>query len=208
MIHLRAAFLSVSATLTAACSSPAPPAVPPSDTSTFPALRDSGYAATTLIRDYPMPPARFRAWVEDGNKFVAGFEESGSIAKPVDTVYLTGDWPGPGATRRVELADGHYVLERVVANTPDRFEYQIWAMTNAAGRNVDHVHGVQQFDANATGGTTLTWTYKVLPNARWKRPFVGRFVRNEITPFLAGSLDNLEAWAAQEVAGEQVAGEG
>lgn len=203
MTYLRAALVTLSTALIPACSSnPAPPAVPPSDVTAYPALRDSGYAETTLVSDFPMPPTEFRAWVEVGNKFVAAMDGEGSIAKPVDTVYLTGDWPEVGATRRVELSDGHYVLERVVDNQPSRFEYQIWNITSGAGSNVDHVHGVQQFDTNAAGGTRLTWSYRVMPDAGFKRPFVSRFVKNEIRPFLQGSLDTMQAWAAEDVAGE------
>ncbi len=175
----------------AACSGAAePPAVPPSDVSAFPAVAEAGYASTTVTGVYPMGLAETRAWIADGNKIVAEMEPTENIAKPSDIVYLTGDWPEPGATRRVEMTDGHFALERVLSNTADTFEYQIWGLTSAAGRNVDHVHGIQAFDALDDGTTRLTWTYKVKPNAGFKRPFVQRFVDKDVTPFLSQALEN------------------
>ena len=180
----------------AACSSTVtPPAIPPSDVTTFPALSDGGYASTTVTGLYPMGLAETRAWIADGNKIVAEMEPTENIAKPSDIVYLTGDWPEPGATRRVEMTDGHFVLERVLSNTDDRFEYQIWGLTSAAGRNVEHVHGIQAFEELADGTTQLTWTYKVKPDAGFKRPFVQRFVNKDITPFLTQAVENTVALA-------------
>lgn len=136
-------FLTLIAAALAACSTVEPPETPPSDVTSFPPLVDGGYASTTIQGDFPMPLEETRAWLADGNKIVALMESTENIAKPVDTVYFTGDWPEAGATRRVELEDGHFVLERVISNVPEQFEYQIWAMTNAAGQNVDHIHGIQ-----------------------------------------------------------------
>lgn len=186
--------------LIAACAGTiTPPEVPPTDFSSPPALTDKGYAITVVVRDFPMIRRDFRAWIADDNKVVQMLEPYESIAKPVDAVYFDGNWPDPGATRRVELSDGHFLLERVLSNTPGAFEYQVWGLTSAAGRNVEHIHGIQAFEPLSGSETRMTWTYKVKPDAGFKRPFVQRFVNREVTPFLEGGLGRLKVRAEAEV---------
>ena len=196
-------FVPVIATvILAACSSIEPPSTPPTDFSTYPALADSGYAETTISRDFPMELTTLRAFLDEGNRIVANFEPTESIAMPVDTVYFDGEWPDVGATRRVEQEDGHFVLERVLVSQPDRFEYQIWGFTGAVGNNVDHVHGVMEFIPLGDDQTRMNWSYKVKPNAGWKRPLVQRFVNRQITPFLTTSIDKTLEQAEARVASE------
>ncbi|MGB6229403.1 MAG: hypothetical protein WBF53_04670 [Litorimonas sp.] len=187
----------------AACSSTvAPPSVPPSDFSTYPTLSESGYASFTITRDFPMELAELRGFLDEDNRIVANFEPTEAIAMPVDTVYFDGNWPEVGATRRVEQDDGHFVLERVLVSRPDRFEYQIWGFTGAVGNNVEHVHGVMEFLPTQDRETRMNWTYKVKPDAGWKRPLVQRFVDREIGPFLTGSIDRTLEQARERVAAE------
>lgn len=188
--------------LSACAGAPTPPEIPPSDFSSPPALASSGYASTVIEQEFPMERDAFRAWIADGNKVVQMLEPTKSIGKPVDAVYFDGTWPEPGATRRIELSDGHFVLERVLSNTPDGFEYQVWGFTGATGNNVDHVHGIQAFEPMDDNTTTMTWTYKVKPNARFKKVFVQRFVNNEVQPFLGSALDRLKVKAEDTVTNE------
>ncbi|MGB3456904.1 MAG: SRPBCC family protein [Litorimonas sp.] len=194
----------VAAALMAACSSTiAPPAVPPSDITSYPALAEDGYAAFTITRDFPMELTELRIFLEEDNRMVANFEPTDAIAMPVDTVMLSGDnWPEVGAARRVEQDDGHFVLERVLVSQPDRFEYQIWGFTGDVGNNVEHVHGVMEFVPVGDRETRMNWTYKVKPDAGWKRPLVQRFVDKEIEPFLTGSIDKTLEQARDRVATE------
>lgn len=189
----------IAATLTACGGTTEPPSIPPSDVTTYPALAEGGYASTTVTGDYPMALTDLRAWLSDGNKIVAEMESTDNIAKPVETVYLTGNWPEDGATRRVKLEDDHFVLERVVSNTPASFQYQIWNLTAPAGKSVDHIHGIQAFEALDDEITRLTWTYKVKPDAGFKKPFVQRFVNNDVTPFLSMAVENTVALANEAV---------
>lgn len=197
--------LAASSLLIACSGPPAPPSVAPSDFSTRPALVEKGYAQTVVVQDFPMEISDLRAWLMDGNKVVAAMDGGGRIAGPKEAVYFDGEWPNPGATRRIELTDGHYVLEKVLVNTAEAFEYQIWGMTSAVGNNVEHVHGIQAFETLPNGRTRMTWTYKVKPNAGFKRPFVQRFVNNNIEPMLSGALNSLRIQADKYVA-EQVSG--
>lgn len=198
---MRTLLLIATASIITACSStPAPPAVPPSDFSTKPAITGKGYAQTVIVQDFPMERAALRAWLEDGNKVVAAMDGGEDFAGPVDAVYFEGEWPSTGATRRVELSDGHFVLEKVLSNTEAAFEYQIWNATNEVGKNVSYVHGIQAFEPLSDSETRMTWTYKVKPNAGFKRPFVQRFVNNQMQPMLSGALTTL-AEDAQDLSG-------
>lgn len=179
--------------LTACASAVPPPAVPPSDFSAQPALADEGYASTVVVQDFPQDRASLRAWLEEGTKVLDAMKPPEGFAGPVDSVYFEGEWPKAGATRRVELSDGHFVLEKVLTNTPAAFEYQIWNLTSAVGRDVDHIHGVQAFEPLPDGGTRMSWTYKVKPNAGFKKFFVQRTVDKNIEPVLRNALTTLAA---------------
>ncbi len=187
------AVIATALTLAACAGTPVPPAVPPSDFSTRPAIAETGFAETVVVQDFPLERSELRAWLADGNKIIAAMDGGEDFAGPVDEVYFDGTWPEPGSTRRVELSDGHYVLERVINNAPAAFEYQIWNMTNEVGNNVDYVHGIQAFEPLEQGGTRLTWTYKVMPNAGFKRPFVQRTVNKHVKPMLRGALETVAA---------------
>lgn len=194
----------------AACGSAAPPAVPPSDTASYPALRDGGYASTTLSAEFAVPRPWLRAWLRDTGALTRNLESTDAIARPMEAEVLEGEWYEPGSFRRLTLEDGHYVLERIVDTTPERLEYQIWAFTNTAGRNLDHIQGIQTFSevGDEAGGdrTAFTWTYAAFPDAGFKRPFVQRFVNREVRPYLQASLDatvaEAEAAFRAERAGE------
>lgn len=192
----------LAASFLVACGAVEPPSLPPSDFSTSPALSESGYASTTITRDFPMELSELRSFLDEGNRIVANFEPTESISMPVDTVYFDGQWPEVGATRRVEQDDGHFVLERVLISQPDRFEYQIWGFTGAVGNNVDHVHGVMEFVPIGERETRMNWSYRVKPNAGFKRPLVQRFVNKEIEPFLTGSIDKTLEQARERVESE------
>ena len=97
------------------------------------------------------------------------------------------------AARRVRLSDGHYIVERVVVNEPQRFRYQIYVFTNAAGRGVDQIVAEQRF-VPVEGGTRFEWDYDVYPKSAVTRPFVRRFVERELRPYIeAGTAAMAEA---------------
>lgn len=183
--------MAIAPVLVACAATPEPPAVPPSDFSTRPAITGEGYAKAVILQDFPMVPSDLRAWFAVDNKVVAAMDGGDEIAGPKESVYFDGVWPEPGANRRIELTDGHFVLEQVISNTPEKFEYQIWNMTNEVSSNVDYIYGVQEFAPLSDNATRMTWTYNVKPNAGFKRPFVQRFVNKAIEPMLSGALTTL-----------------
>ncbi|MEM6371945.1 MAG: hypothetical protein AAF727_04095 [Pseudomonadota bacterium] len=84
--------------------------------------------------------AAFRTFL-DANPVTDFVAVTDAIPSIEGFTYLSGTWPEPGAIRRVELAGGHSVHERVLANSDGRFAYQIWNITAPAGRVIDHIMG-------------------------------------------------------------------
>ena len=100
---------------------------------------------------------------------------------------LEGTWGEPGAVRRVDLADGSTVMERVLTNDADEFSYQIWAISTAEGRFIDHIYG--RFDlTEVTGETTIAWSYNVKPTVFFARPSIRGFLENDFAPFMEGGM--------------------
>ena len=85
-----------------------------------------------------------------------------NISNPVEQKVIEGNWPEVGAVRWVRLADGHYIIERILENEPQFFKYQIFVFTNDAGRGVEQIVGEQRFTP-VEGGTKFEWDYKIKP---------------------------------------------
>ena len=185
---------------------PTPTDVPPPDYVLPEGSAASAFATHTVVTDFDLSPAELEAYLfrsDDPNRFgpvVKAFQETDQIKKPVEAVYFEGDWPEVGARRRVRLSDGHYALERVIINEPQgRFAYQIWGYTTKTGNNVDYIIGDQRFEAltpseeRPDGGSRMTWSYHVRPNAAWKRPLIQSFVDGNVAPFLDGAMERVAA---------------
>ena len=181
MRRLSRVLVALSGLALAACAAPAPPDAPPAYTAPPPVATDGAIpvGASAFV---PMAPERLRAFLAE-RPMTSFLAPSGSLAPPVGAGVLSGDWAEPGAARWVELADGHYIAERVVANEPERFRYQIYVFTNAAGRGVDQIVAEQRFVA-VEGGTRFEWDYDVYPRSALTRPFVSRFVERELRPYI------------------------
>ncbi len=195
---LLAAFMSL-----AACGTVEPPAIPPSDVASYPEITNKGYATHEVDVVFDVPRDWLRDWLNSDTHFVNAMEETENIKKPIETVYLDDNWPKIGAVRRVKTADGHFVLERVIENKPETFQYQIWNMTSAAGQNVDYILGTQNFSIVGDEQTRLQWSYSLKPDASFKKPFVSRFVKSDIAPFLDGATERVVALANETYAAEQ-----
>lgn len=87
------------------------------------------------------------------------------------------------------LADGHAIIERILANEPDLLRYQIWVFTNAAGRGVDQIVAEQRFVEVAPGRTRFEWTYAMAPKSIVTRPFVARMRTRTLQPYLQDAAD-------------------
>lgn len=189
--------------LAAACGTPAPPDVPPAYTDP-PSVATDGFVIAVTGAVIDMPPPRLRDYLE-ANPITDHLRPRGSIAAPVGIEMLRGEWPQPGSTRRVELADGHYVVERVVTNESTLFRYQIYRFTSGAGRGVDQVVGEMRFEPTPDGGTDWRWSYNIKPKSLFARPFIARFRDRELLPYLEEGAASFAA-AANQAAGAEADG--
>ena len=186
---------------------PAPDTPPTLDTAPAP-RQDSAakFAVYETERLFGLPRDELVAWLATDpsgsdtgfGRIVAAMEETPRIKKPVRSTALEGQWPEDGAVRRLTFSDGHHVLERVLANElPERFAYQVWGYTTSAGRNLDYAIGEQRFEALSDGRTRMVWTYSLKPDAGFKRPFVQRFVDEDMRPLMDEALDRVMAQSAK-----------
>ncbi len=185
-----------------ACATPAPPATPPTSLTPPPPLAEDGYVEIVVTADFPGTPEQVRAWLDDGNKIIYAMEDTDSIAAPKGFTLTKGStWTETSAERILEFSDGHFTFERVITHSPAKFDYQVWGFTSATGNNVDHIYGKQELKPDPNGeGTDFIWTYRVMPDAGWKRPFVRRFVEGDVKDFLQIAMDKVEAQGALELA--------
>jgi len=182
--------------LSACGSANRPPSEPPVYVDNAPPITEGAYAVYETQRIFDAPLEPLRRYIEDGFKIVAAMEETENIKKPVETVILSGTWPETGSVRSVKLSDGHYTMERVIENNfPTLFRYQVWDFTAAAGNNLDYAVGQQAWEVLPDGRSQLTWTYSLRPNAGFKRPFVQRFVDNDMRPLMENALNTVKAQA-------------
>ncbi len=170
MIRLAAFVLSVS--VLAACAGPQPPEQPPAMT-VPPPVATEGLIELYTEAEMPLGLTELRAFME-ANPIIDYMEPIGDLAPPVGTQLIEGVWPEPGAVRSVELADGHYVIERIITNEPELFQYQIWVFTNAAGQGIEQIVGTQRFVVIDENTTRFEWTYALKPRNALTRLFVNR----------------------------------
>lgn len=170
----------------AACSNAAPPDTPPKLVAP-PEVATSGFEAAYVEQTIPMTVPQLRQFMDE-QPLISFLKPTENIANPIDSEILQGTWAEPGAIRRLQLADGHYVIERILDNEPEFFQYQIFVFTNATGRGVEQIVGEQRF-VPVEGGTRFEWTYQVLPKNFVTRLFVRR------------SMDEIETYISDGLAG-------
>ncbi len=161
-----------------------------SDIAAPPALANtSTYLTNTETASFPGTLEDFRAFVMQ-NPITDFVVATDAIPEIENITYLSGNWPDVGAVRRVDLAGGHHVHERVLANTPTRFAYQIWDITAPSGRVVDHIMGEFQY-SEADGQVNVVWNYNIKPSIFLARPAIRRYLANDFAPFMQAGLTGL-----------------
>lgn len=194
--------MAVLLSLSACSNSVVPPENPPTYEGAAPIIKDGRYAVYETSRVFDAPLEPLRRFIEDGNKIVSAMEETENIKKPVDVVVLRGNWPENGSVRRLEFSDGHFTLERVLENDfPILFKYQVWNFTAASGRHLDYALGQQSWETLPNGNSKLTWTYKLRPNASYKKFIIQNFLDSDMKPLMENSLDVVQAQANRAFAG-------
>lgn len=169
----------------------APPATPPAYAGARPEPREDGYVATTHSVFIAAPPAQVWAWSNDPGRTLEDIVQFDSGFPAVaGTEALVGNWaPGEreGDRRRVRFADGHYLAEEVLVDTPTTFRYLIWGFTSMQRFAVQH--GLAEFSYEPEAdGTRLTWTYSLLPRLGVARPFVESFAETTMAPMMTATL--------------------
>ena len=181
----------------AACSDAGPPPSPPTLTAPPPVATD-GFETAFAQATVPMTVPQLRRYMEDA-PLISFLKPTDSISNPVASQVLEGTCPMPGAARWLRLADGHYVIERVLENRPEFFKYQVFIFTNAAGRGVEQIVGEQRFVA-VEDGTRFEWTYNVRPRNALTRLFVRRNMP-EIESYISGGLSRFAEDATRAATG-------
>ncbi len=179
----------------ASCGGTAPPDTPP-ELIAPPQVATSGFEVAYVEQSIPMTVPQLRQFMEK-RPLISFLKPTENISNPDDTEVLQGTWAEPGATRRLRLADGHYVIERVLENEHSFFRYQIFVFTNATGRGVEQIVGEQRF-VPIEGGTRFDRTYKVLPKNLVTRIFVRRSM-DEIETYISDGLAGFADAARAEV---------
>lgn len=179
-----------------ACSSQQAPSSPPEYTEP-PALASDGLITLTSTAEISMSVEDLRAFLIE-NPFIGYFEPTENISPPDQTEMLKGEWLVPGGVRRVQLRDGHYIMERVLENRPELFSYQVWSFTNDAGRGLEQIIGEQNFIAMSEQKTLFKWDYNLKPKSAITRIFVNRQL-NEVQNFMDKGTIAMSA-AANEAA--------
>jgi hypothetical protein len=193
MFRLRLAVVALLIAVTA-CSNAAPPETPPAYTDAAPEITDAPDASYVTTRRVEAPAAAVRQWIDEG-RMLPSLQSTDRVSKPAGYDMLSGTWPEPGAIRRVQQEDGHYVAERVLENTPEVFAYQIWAPTTSAGRNILYGRGEFRVTTIDAASSTLTWTYELKARNALVAPFLRGFVKNDFAPFMEAGMDAFAASA-------------
>lgn len=168
----------------------APPAVPPEYADARPDEAADGYASVTHSVLIEAAPERVWEWSNDPDLRLEDLVRFENFPAVVGTEPLVGEWqPGSreGDRRRVEFADGNYLAEEVLVDSPERFRYLIWGFTSPQRFVVQH--GVAEFTyTGESGGTRLTWRYTFLPTAEILRPAVRSFLDSTMSPMMRATL--------------------
>ncbi|WP_379553873.1 hypothetical protein [Qipengyuania sp. DGS5-3] len=184
----------------AGCSAAAAPETPPEYTEPPPVATD-GFITTVVEAEIPMSVEEHRAWLLE-NPFIYFFEPTENISPPASTTDLRDDWLKPNSVRRINLEDGHYVIERVLENRPELFSYQVWIFTSDVALGVDQIIGEQRFIAIDDDTMKFEWTYKIKP----KGAITGFFVRQrqpEVARFMKTGTNAMAAAAREEAANRE-----
>jgi hypothetical protein len=170
---------------------------PPDYAGERPEPANSGYVSHTATAFMAVPRAEFLAWV-NGRDLGDLVEPGKGMSAVTGTTPLRGHWDPDrdrtGNRRRVHFADGTYLAEEVLADTPDRFRYMIWGFTAAQRFAVRHA--VAEFTyTDRAGGTDVRWTYSFLPTNLLTRPFVAAFVGRTMASMMSTTLEGMRSGA-------------
>jgi hypothetical protein len=117
---------------------------------------------------------------------------------PVRSNALIGAWRNVGDRRRVVFADGSSALEEITADQlPQRFQYEVWNLTNDTGRYITHAFS----DFRFSGGDRVThirWEYSFHRRGVPDGLFISAFVHHDFRQFMEATLTAMQVRARAE----------
>ncbi|MFL9874976.1 SRPBCC family protein [Paraburkholderia megapolitana] len=171
-------------------------------------LVGSGKSYETVIVDFdlPVPFDQFSRWfAENGASRISVFMTGTSSLFPLPSlrsssspepgaVYsdaLIGTWKSVGDRRRVVFADGSSALEEItVDQLPQRFQFEVWNITNDTGRYITYALSEFRF-SGSDRGTHIRWEYSFSPKGLPDGWFISRFVHEDFRQFMEATLTGL-----------------
>jgi hypothetical protein len=171
-----------------------------------PAGPDESYQSVIVEYDLPVPFDQFSTWfAEKGAVELSVFMTGTSAVPPVGLVAqihhdavrsdaLIGSWRKVGDRRRLVFADGTSALEEITADQlPQRFQYEVWNLTNDTGRYITYALSEFRFSASERG-THIRWEYSFRPKGLPDGWFISRFVHQDFRQFMAATLTAMSGW--------------
>lgn len=170
----------------------APPATGPAYADPRPEPSESGLVSATHTVLIDAPAAEVYAWMNDPGRDLNDIIKGGEgFPEVIGSEIVSGDWrvgERVGDRRRVLFADGNFLAEEVLVDTPDRFRYQVWGFTSP--QRIAVQYGLAEFVyADENGSTRLTWTYSFQATTPVLRPFVQTFIDSVMSPMMRQTLD-------------------
>jgi len=160
--------------------------------------------------DLPIPFDQFSRWfAEKGASEFSVFMTGTSAVPPIRLVAqpdngaartdaLTGGWRNAGDRRRLVFADGTSALEEITADpSPQRFQYEVWNITNDTGRYITYALSEFRF-SGSEGGTRIRWEYAFRRRGWPDGWFISRFVHRDFKQFMEATLTAMQVQARAE----------
>jgi hypothetical protein len=168
-----------------------------------PARLDESYETVIVESDLPVPLDQFAKWfAEKGAPEFSVFtngtsslfplpslrSSSSAVPGEVHSDALIGSWSNVGDRRRVVFADGSSALEEITSHQlPQRFQFEIWNLTNDTGRYVTYALSDFRF-SGSDRGTHVRWEYSFRPRGLPDGLFISRFVHEDFRQFMEATL--------------------
>jgi hypothetical protein len=172
---------------------------------------DKSYETVIVDFDLPVPLEEFSNWfAENGASRLAVFMTGTSSIFPLPSLRsssssgpgavrsdaLIGSWKTVGDRRRVVFADGSSALEEItVDQLPQRFQYEVWNLTNDTGRYITYALSEFRF-SGSDRGTHIRWEYSFSPKGLPDGWFISRFVHEDFRQFMEATLTAMQVSGA------------
>jgi hypothetical protein len=177
-----------------------------------PAGPNESYETVIVELDIPIPVDQFSKWFsETGASEFSVFMTGSSALIPIHLIgnvlptdatrsdALIGSWRNAGDRRRVVFPDGTHALEEItVDQLPQRFQYEVWDVTNDTGRYVAYARSEFRFSERGQR-THISWEYSFRPKGLPDGWFISRFVHEDFRPFMEATLTAMQGRARADL---------